>query len=150
MKNKHQCCSIKINLFKNMTTTKKLESMEEVCNILKSIHDPETKYLETQVLDIFNSGCVDNYLETNDPKLMTWISSYYYYIGDIENMKNFLLKAINFGDQNAMLNLGACYFEEGDIKKAYDIWLQCSKLGNNVANTRVDILNKLNIENKFL
>lgn len=101
-------------------------SQRHICEIVGSTHDPATEYLENEVLDIFNNNNLEKYAETTDPKLMTWIATYYTHVVNNENKSTeFLKKAVGLGDQNAMNNLGCYYFEKGYLQTAKKMWLMC-------------------------
>lgn len=108
-------------------------SQQHICEVIGSVHDPMTEYIEGEVLDIFNNNNLKKYVETTDPKLMTWIATYYEHIEHNENkFVEFLNKSINFADQNAMNNLGCYYFEKYNFKKAKELWTMSEKSENNL------------------
>jgi TPR repeat protein len=114
-------------------------SQRHICESIGSIHDPSTEYLETDVLDMFNNKNPNKYEDTTDPKLMTWIATYYDNVEkNEEKMLKFLINASNLGDSNALNNLGCFYFEKGHLSKARQLW-QMS--GNSQKN--LDVLDKL-------
>lgn len=108
-------------------------SQQHICETIGSIHDPETEYLETEVLDMFNNKNPEKYEDTLDPKLLTWIATYYDNIDkNKEKMINFLNKAVQLGDTNAMNNLGCHYFSKFDFQNARKMWVMGGKSQKNL------------------
>ncbi len=103
------------------------QSIQEICDKIGARYISETEYLQDDILDIFNNHQVHKYLETNDPKLMTWIATYFNEIRQNESETlHFLIKAMNAGDETAINNLACFWFEKRNFPTSLCLWKLCN------------------------